>query len=174
MSEDVDFSIDDIGADDFAMAASTVPSLADRIAADLASRRRKTIEVVHPDAPRWRVVYRLPSDRTELAPFFDRAEKAAKRRQPYQFDAAVLATFNETLTFMGEPLEDGSGVPLTFRDREAMSLLDGATSPSEAVRSLYGSDGIVSAVAEQLLSAAGYGTGDEVQVDDAEDPSHGG
>lgn len=149
-------------------------SLADRIADDLAARRRKVIEVVHPDVPKWKATYRLPADRAELAPFFQRAERAEKRKQSYSFDAAVLATFNESLTFMGEELEDEAGTALSFRDRAVMELLDGSTNPSEAVRTLYGSDGIVAAVVEQLLSAAGYGSGDDVQVDDAEDPSQGG
>ena len=170
MTADVDFSTTPVEED----APLVARSLADRIAADLAARRRKVIEVVHPDVPKWKATYRLPADRAELAPFFQRAEKAAKRKASYSFDAAVLATFNESLTFMGEPLEDEAGTVLTFRDRAVMALLDSATSPSEAVRVLYGSDGIVAAVAEQLLNAAGYGTGDDVQVDDVEDPSQGG
>lgn len=145
--------------------AVTPRSLADRIKADLAERRRRVVEIVHPDVPKWRATYRLPADANEIEPFRARAEKAAKRKQPYSFEAAILATFNESLTFMGEPLEDETGAPATFRDREVMNLLDAAGSPSAAVRALYGSDGIVGAVAEQLLDAAGYGTSRDVQVD---------
>lgn len=149
-------------------------SLADRIKDQLAARRRKVFVFTHPDCPEWTVTYRLPLDRAELAPFFDRAEKAAKRKQRYSFDAAVLATFNVSLSNMGEELQDDSGTALTVRDKAVMALLDDALTPSEAVRTLYGSDGIVSAVAEKLMSEAGYGTGDDVLVDDVEDPSTAG
>ena len=144
------------------------------IRADLASRKGKAKEIVHPDAPKWKVSYRLPTDRSELRPFLDRMEKAAKRRQEYHFAAAVLANQCESIAFRGERLEDASGRPMTFRDREVMRLLGDATSPSDAVRNLYGSDGIVSAVNDQLMQAAGYGSVDDVQVDDPQDPSSGG
>lgn len=144
-------------------------SLGDRIRADIATRRHRTVTIVHPDVPRWKATYRLPADASELDPFQVRATKAAKRKQPYSFEAAILANFNESLTFEGELLEDEAGEPLTFRDHAVLALLDAAGSASTAVRALYGSDGIVGAVAEQLLDAAGYGTRDQVQVDEAED-----
>ena len=50
MTADVDFSTKPVEED----APMVVRSLADRIAADLAARRRKVIEVVHPDVPKWR------------------------------------------------------------------------------------------------------------------------
>lgn len=145
-------------------------SLNERIRADLATRRRRVIKITHPDLVQWEAAYRLPTDRAELQPYFARAEKAAKRKQPYSFEAAVLAAFCEGLWFMGEQVEDEDGTPATFRDPYLLDLLEAGT-PSDAVRALYGSDGIVNAVAEQLLAAAGYGSGDEVQTDDVEDPT---
>ena len=169
MSDIVDFAN---GIDDEA-ATTMVRSLADRVKDQLAARKRRVLVFIHPDCPEWTVTYRLPLDRSELAPFFDRAEKAAKRKRRYSFDAAVLATFNTALSNMGEEILDDAGEPMTVRDHAVMGLLD-ALSPSEAIRALYGSDGIVSAVAEKLMSEAGYGTGDDVLVDDAEDPSTAG
>jgi hypothetical protein len=145
-------------------------SLNERIRADLAARRRRVIKITHPDLVQWEAAYRLPTDRAELQPYFQRAEKAAKRKQSYSFEAAVLAAFCEGLWFMGEQVEDEDGGPVTFRDPYVLDLLEAGT-PSDAVRNLYGSDGIVNAVAEQLLAAAGYGSGDEVQTDDVEDPT---
>jgi hypothetical protein len=139
-------------------------SLEERINADLAARKRRTVSVIHPDVPKWEAVYRLPADRLELTPFYQRAEKAEKRKAIYHFDAAVLAAFNESLTYMGEKLLNGN-MNLTFRDTDVMNLLGKAINPSEAVRALYGSDGIVSAVASQLMNEAGYGTSDEVQIE---------
>jgi hypothetical protein len=168
-----DFEFDNghtIDTDDVPLVAR---SLNERIRADLAARRRRVIKITHPDLVQWEAAYRVPADRAELQPYFQRAEKAAKRKQSYSFEAAVLAALNEGLWFMGEQVEDEDGSPATFRDHAVLELLEAAT-PSEAVRALYGSDGIVNAVAEQLLAAAGYGSGDEVQVDDVEDPSRRG
>ncbi len=170
MSDSVDFAS---GLDDEESAAPVSRSLADRITAQLAARKRRVLVFTHPDCPEWTVTYRLPLDRSELAPFFDRAAKAEKRKQKYSFDAAVLAMFNVSLANMGEELADSAGTLLTVRDKAVMGLLD-ALSPSEAIRTMYGSDGIVAAVAEKLLSEAGYGTGDDVMVDDAEDPTSAG
>jgi hypothetical protein len=168
MPDAVDFGYND---DDEAGAPMLGRPLAVQIAADIAARKRRVKEIVHPDVPKWRAVYRLPNDRMELAPLQVRAEKAEKRKQPYFFDAAVLATLNESLTYLGQsPDPDG---PATFRDTVVLDML-GAANASEAVRIVYGSDGIVSAVAQQLMNAAGYGTADEVQVDDVEDPSNAG
>lgn len=151
-------------------------SLADRIRADLATRKRKVVEVVHPDAPAWRAFFRLPTDRTEVADLTRRAEQAVKRKQPYFLDAAILAKFNESIEFDGEQLLDDAGEPMTFRSEGLFELLGGAVSASDAVRKVYGSDGIVSAVTEQLMKAAGYDTADEVQIDAEgdEDPTPAG
>lgn len=170
MSDTVDFAN---GVDDEDNAVPVSRSLADEIKAQIAARKARTFGFIHPDVPEWKITYRLPVDRSELAPFFDRAEKAAKRKQRYNFDAAVLATFMISMSNMGRPIQDDDGTPLTVRDRGVLDLLD-AASPSEAVRTLYGSDGIVAAVAEKLLSEAGYGTGEDVLVGDAEDPTNAG
>jgi hypothetical protein len=169
-SDSVDFAN---GVDDEEGTPIVSRSLADRIRSQLAARKSRVLVFTHPDCPEWTVTYRLPLDRSELAPFFDRAEKAAKRKQKYSFDAAVLATFNVALANMGEDITDDVGTALTVRDRAVMQLLE-ALSPSEAIRTLYGSDGIVAAVAEKLLSEAGYGTGEDVLVDDVEDPTSAG
>jgi hypothetical protein len=166
MSEVVDFSTTSPAQADPPVRPVT---LADRIRADLAARRRKVVEVVHPDAPAWRAFFRLPSDRTEVADLTRRAEQASKRKQAYFLDAAILAKFNESLEFEGEPLLDDAGDPLTFRSDTLFELLGGAASASDAVRKVYGSDGIVSAVTEQLMKAAGYDTADEVQIDAEDD-----
>jgi hypothetical protein len=168
MSDSVDFSVGDEEG-----AAIVSRSLADRIKAQIAARKARVLVFTHPDCPEWTVTYRLPLDRAELAPYFDRAEKAAKRKARYNFDAAVLAAYNVGLSNMGEEVTDESGTALTVRDRAVMALLD-ATSPSEAIRALYGSDGITSAIAEKLMAEAGYGTGDDVMVDDAPDPTNAG
>jgi hypothetical protein len=162
-------AVDDDGDDD--TAAVVDHSIAAAIRADLAARNRQVERITHPDAPKWTVTYRLPTDRTELAPFFARQEKAEKRRQEYHFDAAVLATFAESILFLDAP-PVGAG-PCTFRDSEVIELL-GATSPTGAVRAMYASDGIVSSIAARLISAAGYGSTDELLVDDAPDPSRPG
>lgn len=170
MTDSVDFSV----GEDEASGDMVPRSLADRIKSQLAARKRKVFTFMHPDCPEWTVSYRLPVNRSEVVPFYERAEKAAKRKQRYSVDAAVLAAFNVGLRNMGEDLVNDAGSPLTVRDRAVMDLLDGATSPSEAIRTLYGSDGIVSAVAEKLMGEAGYGTGDDVVVNDAEDPTNAG
>lgn len=171
MSDTVDFAN---GITDDEENEALVPrSLAERIKSQIAARKRRVLVFTHPDCPEWTATYRLPVDRSELAGFYDRAEKAAKRKQKYSFDAAVLATFNVALANMGEDVVDDDGTLLTVRDRAVMSLLD-AVSPSEAIRTLYGSDGIVAAVSEKLLGEAGYGTGDDVLVDDAPDPTNAG
>lgn len=172
MSEVVDFSSP--GRD--AQPDLRPVTLADRIRADLAARQRKVVEVVHPDAPAWRAYFRLPSDRTEVNDLTRRAEQAVKRKQPYFLDAAILAKFNESLEFDGERLLDDAGEPMTFRSEELLELLGGATSASDAVRKVYGSDGIVSAVTERLMRAAGYDTADQVQAgeDDPQDPTVAG
>jgi len=169
-SDSVDF-VTGIGDEDGVPV--TARSLADEIKAQIAARKARTFPFIHPDAPEWKITYRLPVDRSELAPFFDRAAKAEKRKAKYNFDAAVLATFMIAMSNLGRPIEDEDGTALTVRDRSVLELFD-AVSPSEAIRTLYGSDGIVAAVAEKLLSEAGYGTGEDVLVGDAEDPTSAG
>jgi hypothetical protein len=161
------------GVDDEDGVPVSARSLADEIKAQIAARKARTFPFIHPDVPEWKITYRLPVDRSELAPFFDRAAKAEKRKQKYNFDAAVLATFMITMSNLGRPIEDEDGTALTVRDRAVMDLFD-AVSPSEAVRALYGSDGVVGAVSEKLLSEAGYGTGEDVIVGDADDPTNAG
>ncbi|MBI1377252.1 MAG: hypothetical protein GC157_07200 [Frankiales bacterium] len=169
MSDVVDFSpTTDDGRD--------VPiTLADRIKSDIAARRRRVVTLTHPDAPRWAMKFRVPDDRAELAPFFDRENKAKKatkgRPSAFNLDAAILAYYNEGIRFEGEDLIDqASGAPLTVRDRGILDLLD-VTSASEAIRAAYVSDGVVAAVSEWLLAEAGFGTSADVIADeDEEDP----
>lgn len=149
-------------------------TLADRIKSDISARRRRVVTLTHPDAPRWALGFRVPDDRSELAPYFDRADKARKaskgRPASFNLDAAILAHFNVAIRFEGEDLVDqATGDALTVRDRGILELLD-VTSASEAVRAMYVSDGVVAAVSEWLLDEGGFGSADEVMQDDEDDP----
>lgn len=168
MSEVVDFGTGAEVEED--VPVSGLP-INERIKARIAARKRKLWPSEHPEEPGWKLVYRLPTDREQLSPIYARAEKYEKAKLPFHMDATVLATFSVEIWELGERWES-DGVPLTFRDREVMELL-GAANPSEAVRALYGSDGFVSTVAEQLLDKAGYGSKANVDADD-EDPSSAG
>jgi rhodanese-related sulfurtransferase len=167
MSGDLEFDNGYTPGDDVPVVAR---SLNERIRADLAQRRRRVVKITHPDLVQWEVAYRLPTDRGDLEPYFQRAERAAKRKQPYSFDAAVLAALCEGLWFMGEPVEGEDGNPVTFRDPAFLDLVEAGT-PSDAVRSVYGSDGVVSQVAKQLLREAGFDDDAEVQAEDIGDPT---
>ena len=165
MSEAVDFA---------PPAFDRPPTLRDRIQRDL-QRRAGRVAITHPDVPTWRVVYRVPVDRSEFAPLYDKEEKAARRKQKYPLDAAMLAMFCEEVWFEEEQVTDDTGVPLTFRDPELLVLLgDPAGQASDAPKLVYGSDGIVSAVLKQLMDAAGYGSDADADTEGKPDPTHAG
>lgn len=149
-------------------------TLAERARADIQARRKRVRTLSHPDAPAWRVQVRLPARSKELEPLLAASKKAVKAGEPPTFDAALLAVYTERIEFKGEEFVDDAGTPLTFRDREfkeAMGLPPDATA-SQAVFEVWQSDGILDALSTNLLEAAGFGTDEDVEVN--EDPTPAG
>lgn len=136
----------------------------DAIQAALAARNARTVRLVHPTAPEWTAVYRVPVDRAEVKRLLDASEKRAKGSE-VTFDPALLASTCVRVEFAGTGLlTDADGTPLTWRDQEMWDLV-GGTGAIDTVRRAYG-DGVVAALAKRLLDEAGYGSDDEVIVED--------
>lgn len=157
---------DGVAAD--AAAPARPATLAERIQADMNARRKQAKRVLsHPGAPSWRVEFRLPRERKELAPLEEASAKAVKRGEPATYDAALLATYATRVWFMGELVED-DGAPLTFRDKGFRVLLGLPESAraSDVVRAVYDADGVVESLAWRLLDEASFRTEDEVEVED--------
>lgn len=149
-------------------------SIADIITADIASRRPR-VDVVHPRAGEWRVTYRLPVDFSEFEPQQQALIDATKAGKPFNYQAAVLAILAESISHRGEALAQADGSPATFSSRELIAALD-ADSASDAVRKLYGSDGIVQAVYARVFDEVGLNSIGEVIVErgDGPDPTNAG
>lgn len=137
----------------------------DAIQAAIAARNARTVRVVHPAAPEWTVDYRVPVDRVEVRRLLAASEAAEKAKRDATFDPALVAQMCVEVRFAGEGVLTGdNGQPLTWRD-EAMWSLVGASGLVDCVRVAYG-DGVVASIAKRLLDEAGYGSDDEVIVED--------
>lgn len=142
-------------------------SIGEEIRREIAQRQQRTVEVVHPEVPAYTVIYRVPTDKTEVD---ELARRATAAKNGGNFDASLLAACCERIFRFGELVADDDGSPLTFRDRKLQEWLD-VTSARDAARKLYGSDGYVTSIARRLADEAGYGASDEVMVDDPTLPS---
>ena len=138
-------------------------SIGEEIKRDIASRTRKTVEIIHPEVPTYAVVYRVPTDRSEVAQIFKRAEM--NKKEASLADASILALCCLEIKRHGVTVTDDEDNPLTFRDKTFQEWV-GANSARDAARALYGSDGYVTTIATRLLDEAGYGKDDEVIVED--------
>lgn len=138
-------------------------SIGEEIRRDIASRTRRTVEITHPEVPAYTVTYRVPTDRSEVAPILKRAEM--NKKEAGLADASILALCCLEIRRYGEIVADEEGNALTFRDKTLQEWV-GAASSRDAARALYGSDGYVTTVANRLLEEAGYGKDDEVLVED--------
>jgi hypothetical protein len=138
-------------------------NIGEEIRRDIAKRQRRTVEITHPEVGSYTVTYRVPTDRSEVAPILKRAEM--NKKEAGLADASILALCCMEIKRLGELVADDEGNPLTFRDKQLQDWV-GATSSRDAVRALYGSDGYVTTVANRLLEEAGYGKDDEVLVED--------
>lgn len=138
-------------------------TIGEEIKRDIASRTRKTVEIIHPEVPIYAVIYRVPTDRSEIAGIFKRAEM--NKKEASLVDAAILALCCLEIKRHDVTVTDDDGNPLTFRDKTFQEWV-GASSARDAARALYGSDGYVTTVATRLLDEAGYGKDDEVIVED--------
>jgi hypothetical protein len=143
-------------------------SIGEDIRRDIAKRQRRTVEITHPEVGAYTITYRVPTDRSEVAPILKRAEM--NKKEAGLADASILALCCMEIRRLGELVADDEGNPLTFRDKQLQEWV-GATSSRDAVRALYGSDGYVTTVANRLLEEAGYGKDDEVLVEDPTSPS---
>lgn len=148
-------------------------SIAELIAADLASRRKR-VDVVHPLRPEYRVTYRLPVDETEFEAQRKAALDASKTGKPMHFTASVLAVLCEQIVYQGQVLTQADGSPATFTSAEVLSALGVTTSAADAVVALYGSSFIADAVYANLMSSAGAGSASDVEVIDQPDPTSAG
>jgi hypothetical protein len=138
-------------------------NIGEEIRREIANRQRRTVEVTHPELPSYAITYRVPTDRSEVAGIFKRAEM--NKKEAGLADASILALCCLEIRRHGELVADEEGNPLTFRDKQLQDWV-GATSARDAARALYGSDGYVTTVASRLLEEAGYGKDDEVLVED--------
>lgn len=150
-------------------------SLFDRINTDIEDRRSELVTLTHPAVPKLRVTFRVPADRTEIEKIAERARLERAAGQEPDEDASIIARFAVEIAWQGEVLREGGdpeGRPLTFTDRELrvqLGIPDGL--PRDAVKKLYGRDGVVSAIVSKLTDAGGFGSADEVV---SEDPTHAG
>ena len=140
-----------------------MPTIGEEIRRDIASRTRRTVEITHPEMPAYAVVYRVPTDRSESAGIFKRAEM--NKKEASLADASILALCCMEIKRNGVTVTDDEDNPVTFRDKTFQEWV-GASSSRDAARALYGSDGYVTTVATRLLDEAGYGKDDEVIVED--------
>lgn len=148
-----------------AKGAATPRTLADRIKADIAARQIQTIDLTHPHAAAWTITYRIPVDGFQVDDLRSKAAKKDKgKATEVHFSRALLATFCERVTFDGEVLEE-DGRELTFRDLVLQDMVNASTA-SEAVAKVYGTDAAVSATASKLLDEAGYGSEAAVESTD--------
>ena len=138
-------------------------SIGEDIRRDIATRQRRPVEITHPEVGAYTITYRVPTDRSEVAPILKRAEM--NKKEAGLADASILALCCLEIRRLGELVADDEGNPLTFRDKQLQEWV-GAPSSRDAVRTLYGSDGYVTTVANRLLEEAGYGKDDEVLVED--------
>lgn len=138
-------------------------NIGEEIRRDIAQRTRRTVEITHPEVPTYSIVYRVPTDRSEVAPILKRAEM--NKKEAGLADASILALCCVEIKRLGETVTDDEGNPLTFRDKTFQDWV-GASSSRDAARALYGSDGYVTTIANRLLEEAGYGKDDEVLVED--------
>lgn len=138
-------------------------TIGEEIRRDIAKRTRRTVEITHPEVPGYTVTYRVPTDRSEVAPILKRAEM--NKKEAGLADASILALCCVEIKRYGEVVADEEGNPLTFRDKTFQDWVS-ASSSRDAARTLYGSDGYVTTVANRLLEEAGYGKDDEVLVED--------
>lgn len=143
-------------------------TIADIITADLASRRPR-VDIIHPRAAAWKVTYRLPVDFAEFEPQQQAAIDASKTGKPFNYQAAVLAVLCQAIAHQGEPLLQADGSPATFSSQELIDAFH-ASSASEVVRALYGSDGIVAAVYARVFDEVGFNSIGEVIVERGDDP----
>jgi hypothetical protein len=138
-------------------------TIGEEIRREIATRTRKTVEITHPEVISYSIIYRVPTDRSEVAPIFKRAEMSKKDAS--LVDASILALCCEEIKRHGTTVVDDEGNPLTFRDKVFQEWV-GALTARDAARALYGSDGYVTTVAGRLLEEAGYGKDDDVIVED--------
>lgn len=138
-------------------------TIGEEIRREIANRTRRTVEITHPELISYSIIYRVPTDRSEVAPILKRAEM--NKKEAGLADASILALCCVEIKRHGELVADDEGNPLTFRDKTFQDWV-GAASSRDAVRALYGSDGFVTTVANRLLEEAGYGKDDEVLVED--------
>lgn len=170
----VDFSGGQFPADEPPL-PSLGGSLFDRINADIAERKAELVTLTHPAVPKLAVTFRVPSDRTEIEKIQLRAKAERAAGQEPDEDASIIAKFAVQIAWQGEVLREGDdpeGRPLTFVDKELrtkLGILDGL--PRDAVKKLYGRDGIVTAIVGRLVEAGHFDSADEVV---AEDPTHAG
>ena len=143
-------------------------TIGEDIRREIATRLRRTVEITHPEIPAYTIVYRVPTDRSEVAPILKRAEM--NKKESGLADASILALCCVEIKRYAETVADDEANPLTFRDKVFQEWV-GAASSRDAVRALYGSDGYVTTVANRLLEEAGYGKDDEVLVEDPTSPS---
>jgi hypothetical protein len=143
-------------------------SIGEEIRREIATRQRRTVEITHPDVVAYTITYRVPTDRSEVAAIFKRAEM--NKKEASLADASILALCCLEIKRHGTLVTDDDGNPVTFRDKMLQEWV-GALSARDAVRALYGSDGYVTTVAARLLEEAGYGNDDEVLVEDPTSPS---
>jgi hypothetical protein len=138
-------------------------NIGEEIRKEIATRQRRTVEITHPEVGAYTIVYRVPVDRSEVAPILKRAEM--NKKEAGLADASILALCCVEIKRYGQTVADDEGNPLTFRDKQFQEWVN-ATSARDAARHLYGSDGFVTTIANRLLEEAGYGKDDEVLVED--------
>ena len=143
-------------------------SIGEEIRREIATRQQRTVEITHPELVAYTITYRVPTDRSEVAAIFKRAEM--NKKEASLADASILALCCLEIKRHGTLVTDDDGNPVTFRDKMLQEWV-GALSARDAVRALYGSDGYVTTVAARLLEEAGYGSDDEVLVEDPTSPS---
>lgn len=137
-------------------------SILDSVAAKVRARTSKPVTLAHPEIVELSVVYRTPTDRTEIQKIKKRADA---QKDAGDFDASLLAACCEEILEYGESVVDSDGTPVTFREKALQDKL-GALSARDAVRTFYGSDGYVSSTAARLMEAAGWGSLDDVVVEE--------
>ena len=82
-----------------------------------------------------------------------------------RFACLVLARQAEELIFRGKAMDSEDGEPINFKNPKFLEMLD-APKAVEGVRKLYGVDGHIFIAANQVLTAAGYDSDGQEQMED--------
>ena len=131
------------------------------------------LELVVPNRPKIKMVFSTDVDTYQTQLW---RKRSADKTLPEGFDnlkfsCIVIANQCEGIKFDGVLAVDEKGNALTFRDKELLDMMGGASGrATDAVRWLYGADAHIFKAVEEIFTAAGYND-DEDAGDGDDDPT---